>query len=215
MQVECSDRGLITYGDSDDLRIRLKRDEAYGLFRGNLTTMSDEYLRNGCIYLSIPSRGNRQTLISAIQKYNRYKRQHMNDEETEEGFNTPFNSSLQNLEGSLIVFIATGTLETNDQIMRHLVFDDDTVHFEPLQQHENGMHRRSLGILRVSKQFYKLSSDFSLAPSLRCQYNKAPTFTTTYQINMDQNNSFNDGYRQLVYAANNSRSQSSRSDGQG
>ena len=42
--------------------------------------MSDVFLRQGCTQLSIPSIGNRQTAISANQKYNAFKRQHMDDE---------------------------------------------------------------------------------------------------------------------------------------
>ncbi len=111
MRVECSNRGLITYGDSNVLKTRLEKDEAHGLFRGNLATMSDEYLRDGCTCLSIPSRDDRQTLIRVVQKYNAYKRQHVNGEETEGGFNNPLNSSFNNLEGFSVIFFATGTLE--------------------------------------------------------------------------------------------------------
>ncbi len=87
MRVECSNRGLITYGDSNVLKTRLEKDEARGLFRGNLQTMSDEYLQEGCRYLSIPSKGDRETLVRAIRKYNAYKRQHVDGEEMKGGFN--------------------------------------------------------------------------------------------------------------------------------
>ncbi len=50
--------------------------------------MSEVYLQDGCTYLSIPSRGDRQTLVRVIRKYNAYKRQHVNGEEMEGGFNT-------------------------------------------------------------------------------------------------------------------------------
>ena len=87
MRVECSNRGLITYGDSNELKSRLERDDGHGLFRGNFATMSEVYLREGCTYLCIPSRGDRQTLIRAIRKYNTYKRQHINNEETQGDIN--------------------------------------------------------------------------------------------------------------------------------
>ncbi|CAF9942671.1 hypothetical protein IMSHALPRED_004353 [Imshaugia aleurites] len=44
------------------------------------------------------------------------------------------------------------------QIVRHLLFDDDTVRFGPLPENEPGEPGRSLDILRVSKNLSSLAS---------------------------------------------------------
>ncbi|CAF9942599.1 hypothetical protein IMSHALPRED_003904 [Imshaugia aleurites] len=75
MRVEHAHRGLVTYGDNQDLRTRLEHDETRGVFKGDFDTMSEEYLEDSCQLLSIPSRGDRQSLINDIKRYNMYKRQ--------------------------------------------------------------------------------------------------------------------------------------------
>lgn len=49
-------------------------------------------------------------------------------------------------------------IETQLDIVRYLLFGDDTVVFGPPQEHEDGMPRRSLSILRVCKLFSSLAS---------------------------------------------------------
>lgn len=80
MRAELARRDLITYGDSKDLKARLANDEARGIFEGNLATMSEQYLQDGCKLLCIPSTGGRQKLINNIRKYNAYKRQKITNE---------------------------------------------------------------------------------------------------------------------------------------
>lgn len=87
MRAECAQRGLITGGTNNDLRARLEKDASRGLFKGDLTKMHKKYLREGCAQLSIPSIGTEEKIITAIQKYNSFKRQYGDDEETEGGFN--------------------------------------------------------------------------------------------------------------------------------
>lgn len=83
MRAELARRGLVTYGNNDDLRTRLQDDEARGMFKEEFQTMSDQYLRDGCMLLSIPSRGSRQNLINNIRTYNAYKRQKIANMEDE------------------------------------------------------------------------------------------------------------------------------------
>lgn len=44
-------------------------------------------------------------------------------------------------------------------IIRHLLFDDDTVVFGPCQQDQASKYKRSLGILTASKHFFILGSN--------------------------------------------------------
>ena len=75
MRAELRRRGLVLHGRSKELKERLEKDDTRGIFEGNLASMSDTYLREGCRLLSIPSTRKRQELIEDIRKYNEYKRQ--------------------------------------------------------------------------------------------------------------------------------------------
>ncbi|CAF9923821.1 hypothetical protein IMSHALPRED_006026 [Imshaugia aleurites] len=83
MRSDLERRGLVVYGNNQDLRTRLERDETRGVFKGDFDTMSCVYLRESCQLLSIPSTGDRQSLIDNLKKYNVYKRQKMDDMEDE------------------------------------------------------------------------------------------------------------------------------------
>ena len=83
MRAELARRGLVSYGDNQALKSRLEKDEAHGLFKGDLQGMSEEYLREGCKLLSIPSTGDKGTLIDKIERYNEWKRQKLANEERE------------------------------------------------------------------------------------------------------------------------------------
>ena len=64
----------MSHGDNATLRQRLERDDSRGEFRGDVATMSDQYLGDGCLLLSIDYRGPRDVLITRIQRYNARKR---------------------------------------------------------------------------------------------------------------------------------------------
>lgn len=81
MRAELKRRGLVNYGSSTDLKARIQNDDARGVFKGNLANMSEQYLREGCKILCIPSTGSRPKLIEKIRAYNRYKRAKRDDEE--------------------------------------------------------------------------------------------------------------------------------------
>ena len=83
MRAELARRGLVSYGANHDLRTRLQSDETRGVFKGDLTEMSEEYLREGCRLLSIPRTGDRHSLVENIEKYNQYKRQKVANDERE------------------------------------------------------------------------------------------------------------------------------------
>ena len=87
MRIELARRGLVTHGNNQELRTRLENDETRGVFKENFRTMSDEYLRDGCRLLAIPSRGDRQSLINNIRRYNVYKRQKIANMEDEGDMN--------------------------------------------------------------------------------------------------------------------------------
>lgn len=76
MRAEVKNRGLITYGDKAILEERLQIDDTYGVFRGDLMSMSENHLRQVCIARKIPCVGKHQRLVESIEKYNRYKRDH-------------------------------------------------------------------------------------------------------------------------------------------
>lgn len=87
MRAELARRSLVNYGANKDLKARLDNDETKGVFKSDLQGMSEEYLRDGCRLLSIPSTGegckllsilspgDRQSLINNIGRYNAYKNQ--------------------------------------------------------------------------------------------------------------------------------------------
>ena len=113
MRAELARRGLVFYGDNQTLRVRLEKDETKGLFKGDLQGMSEDYLRDGCRLLSIPSTGGKGTLIDKIERYNDYKRQKIADEEEEGDLNaglprpddrlgTPTGAAILGTQGSLI-----------------------------------------------------------------------------------------------------------------
>ena len=80
-------RGLDTHGTTQELEVRLARDDACGFFFGNLDAMNDEDLREGCQSLKIPSRCEREALIQRIRVYKYIKTERLEDEESE-GENT-------------------------------------------------------------------------------------------------------------------------------
>ena len=63
MRAEVEAQGLITYGDSAKLEQIRAEDNTRGVFWRELTSMSEQHLRQLCIFRSIPSTGNRQKLI--------------------------------------------------------------------------------------------------------------------------------------------------------
>lgn len=80
IRAELARRGLIVNGTFDVLKARLERDDTRGEFKGNLATMEEEYLRDGCKILSINSRGTKDELIERIKTYNAYKREQRDEE---------------------------------------------------------------------------------------------------------------------------------------
>ena len=74
-RAELSRRGLIIRGLLSVLRERLMRDDTRREFRGDLTNVSLEYLKDGCALLSINNRGSREEILERIEYYNSIKRQ--------------------------------------------------------------------------------------------------------------------------------------------
>lgn len=83
LRAELETRGLIVGGKTRELKARLVKDDTRGAYRGDLDTLAEPYMRDGCKLLSINSSGTRQELVQRIEKYNVYKKAQMDAQEEE------------------------------------------------------------------------------------------------------------------------------------
>ena len=83
LRAEVKARGLITNGDKAPLEERLALDDTYEVFRPNLTSMSEDHLRQLCIARRVPSVGKHATLVQNLERYNEYKRNNRTIEDRE------------------------------------------------------------------------------------------------------------------------------------
>ncbi|CAD6581632.1 MAG: hypothetical protein ASARMPRED_000662 [Alectoria sarmentosa] len=91
MRAELKRRGLVNNGNNTEIKARIQNDDVRGVFKGNLANMNEQYLRESCKILCIPSTGSRQKLIEKIRAYNKYKRAKKDDEKRglNDGLPTP------------------------------------------------------------------------------------------------------------------------------